>query len=342
MTRLDEFALIRKLTSNKQSKALLEEKGVVVGIGDDAAVGKITTGYQLVMSCDTMVEGVHFHHWTMKAEDIGYKALVSNISDIIAMGGTPKYALISICVPKKMSDFRLKRIYSGIYSCAKRYHVAIVGGDTTSAAREFSISITIIGEVESNRALLRSSAQPGDCLFVTGELGGSAAGLNYLMDRKQIPRHDDQMPMDIKSLVEAHQRPVPSILAGRILQFSGVCHALNDISDGLASESWEIAEASDVSIIIYEDKLPIAQELLSYANHLQRDPLEWVLYGGEDYVLLGTLESGQCAMMKNLFQEKGLHFFVIGKVGLPRTNSVCILDRDGKERSLEKKGYRHF
>ena len=147
--------------------------GVEVGIGDDAAVLAIGAGKRLVATCDAMVEGVHFNRRTLGDEDIGYKAMAVNVSDVVAMGGTPKYALVSISIPRRWHHRRLERLYDGLYACADRHGVRIVGGDTTSSPRHLTVSVTVFGEVAANSALKRSSARPGDAVFVTGYPGCS-------------------------------------------------------------------------------------------------------------------------------------------------------------------------
>jgi len=342
LTRLDEFSLIRMLTANKQSKTLLHKHGVSVGIGDDAAVASISSGHQLVMSCDSMVDGVHFHRWTMRDEDIGFKSLAANVSDMASMGAIPKYALISISVPNHFSDYRLKRIYKGIYECANLYDIAIVGGDTTASRREFMLSITIIGEVETNKALLRSTAKRGDQLFITGVLGRSAAGLDYLWQQQKTNLSIDHVPSEWRGLVAEHRKPRPSVEAGRILLRSNACRALNDISDGLASEAWEIADASHVSILLHENSLPIAADLAAYAQTRGKSPLDWILYGGEDYSLLGTLPPHQVQAVEKALQHAGLEFYIIGEVTDEMKKEVSILDQTGTMNRVEKKGYHHF
>lgn len=343
MTRLDEFALISKLTAQKQSKKFLHDQGVTVGIGDDAAVARISQGSQLVMTCDTVVEGIHFNRWTMQDADIGYKAMAANISDIAAMGAIPKFALVSLSLPRKYSQLRLKKIYSGLYECADVYKTAITGGDTTSSLHDFTLSITLIGEIEANKGLLRSTAEPGDKIFITGRLGRSAAGLDYLMKRKQFNLSISRVPAALRDIVLAHRKPSPCIEAGRILQRSGVCHALNDVSDGLASETWEIAEASQVGMVLEEDRIPVDSNLRAYADQIGANPLDWILYGGEDYVLVGTLPPEQVSRLQRDFNAAGNEFHIIGEVVSRKAKGwVQMVDRGGEIHAVEKKGYHHF
>ncbi|MDF2964331.1 MAG: thiamine-monophosphate kinase, partial [Paenibacillus sp.] len=248
MSSIDEFALIQWLTDGKQSRAFQQAGGVEAGIGDDAAVVNLTPGCQLVMTCDTMTETVHFKNTTMRDYDIGYKAMASAVSDIAAMGAIPKYALVAVSFPQGTELARLEEMYQGLYDCANRWSVVITGGDTTSSSGGLTITVTVMGEVEKGKALLRSGAKPGDVLFATGLLGCSAAGLDYLLQRGLPAERWSEQPADpdAELLIQAHCRPEPRIEEGQLLQQSGVCHALNDVSDGLASEAWEISEASGI------------------------------------------------------------------------------------------------
>lgn len=341
MPPLDEFALIRALTDNRQTGEFLHSCGVVTGIGDDAAVVRLTEGRQLVVSCDAMVEDVHFKTVTMRDEDLGYKALAASVSDMAAMGAIPKFALVSLCIPAHVPQERVKAIYDGLYACADAYRVAVVGGDTTASRGGLTLSVTVAGEVEADRALLRSAARSGDTVFVTGYPGLSAAGLHYLL-RQQQEAHDwEEAPDIVQPLIRAHCRPVPQVRAGRLLLESGVCGALNDISDGLASELWEIAEASGKGITLFRDRIPVNENLQKYAAAVGADPWHWILYGGEDYQLVGTVRSGGAERVRRSLERAGIAFYPIGEVS-ERFHGVRMAAEDGSSAPLPKKGYNHF
>ncbi|WP_028563140.1 thiamine-phosphate kinase [Paenibacillus pinihumi] len=360
---MDEFAGIRSWTENRQQKSWQQERGVVVGIGDDAAVVEATPGkggtgstssWQSLITVDTMVETIHFNDLTMLEEDVGYKALAANISDIAAMGGIPRHAVISVSVPPSYSPQRVKQIYDGLYACANQYGVAIVGGDTTSSPSHLVLAVTLTGIIESGRSVYRSGAQPGDAVFVTGLLGMSAAGLDYLMKLpekygKVVPYRElaatAQKMADTEgagALVRHHRRPQPSVAAGRLLISQGACHALNDVSDGLASEAWELAESSQVSIVLSEHLLPRSASLLHYAEQTGKNPVDWMLYGGEDYVLVGTMPEADLEQAKEELNRQGIPLYRIGRVesGAP---GVWMYGSDGGERTaILKRGYNHF
>lgn len=360
--KLDEFERIRHWTASRQQAEWQRERGVVVGIGDDAAVvdkGVLTpvadSGLHWVFTVDTMVETVHFNGATMRDYDVGYKALAANVSDIAAMGAVPSHALVSVSVPPSYGPDRMRGLYDGLYACADRHGIAVIGGDTTSAPAHLVVSITLTGTVEAGKALTRSGAMPGDAVFVTGPTGMSAAGLQWLSATAAAV--DGPVPEGLaeaegtSALVRAHRRPEPSVQAGRLLAGCGACTSLNDVSDGAASEAWEIAEASRRSIVLREEWLPRSGSLAAYAGRLgasaggdaaRRLALDWMLYGGEDYVLLGTVSSSAVEPLRASFREAGIPLYIIGQVedGEP---SVWLEKADSNRRmALEKRGYNHF
>jgi thiamine-monophosphate kinase len=331
----DEFERIRLWTRNRQSADFLSASGVRLGIGDDAAVVGAPAEREWLLAMDTMVEEIHFRAETMEDADVGFKALASNISDIAAMGGLPAHALISVSVPPAWGLERMNSLYDGFYQCAERYGVAIVGGDTTAAPSHLVVSVTIFGTVETGRAITRGGARPGQIVFVSGPIGLSAGGLHGMLPSEAA------RPQPPERLIRAHRRPAPSVKAGRLLLEHGWGRSLNDVSDGLASEAWEIAEASGVRLVLKETSLPLSGELASYAADCRVDPLQWMLYGGEDYVLLGTADRMDEAPMKEAFRQEGIPLFVIGETE-EGTPDVLLETEGGKRKPLAKRGYNHF
>jgi thiamine-monophosphate kinase len=331
----DEFSLIREWTSRSAGQ---QGDGLTVGIGDDAAVFAVSPEMEVVACCDAMVETVHFLRETMKPSDIGYKAVISNLSDVAAMGGVPRYALVSIAVAPGWKEDECKAIYEGIYQACEGYGVRVIGGDTVAAPDALHLSVTVLGEVEKGKALRRSAARPGQFVFVTGHLGGSAAGLHLLLKNGKAGAgiRSEWLP-----LVAMHQRPAAQVEAGRLLLASGGAGALNDVSDGLASELWEIAEASGVSLEIEEASVPIAEITREYAAAESQNPLEWALYGGEDYQLVGTVEPAYVKMLSDRFAQRGIAFTVIGKV--KESGEPCVMIRNDQAcLPMHKAGYNHF
>lgn len=363
---MDEFERIQHWTAAGQSAEWQRQRGVIAGIGDDAAVvdpvaakDDVVEPKRLLLAVDTMVETVHFNDTTMRDEDVGYKALAANISDIAAMGGVPLHALVSVSVPPSYNSERMRRLYEGLYACAERYGVAIVGGDTTSSPMHLVVAVTVIGTVEAGLELMRTGAKPGDAVFVTGAVGMAAAGLHVLLAQGAKAEHavelfearDGEEGARLAPLIQAHQRPTPSVRAGRLLLKRGTCNALNDVSDGLASEAWEIAEASGLKMILNEHLLPKSGSMSAYAAKVGIDPLEWMLGGGEDYVLLGTMAAADAEAMRLVFRQEGLPFFIIGETeaGKPDVELIRFNDtqlNNGKQQEkrvkVEKRGYNHF
>ncbi|MCS1352127.1 thiamine-phosphate kinase [Mechercharimyces sp. CAU 1602] len=323
----DEFVLIQQLLAQRPPVT----RPVVVDAGDDAAVVSMAPGYQVVISSDTMVETVHFLRATMRPADIGWKLMAANLSDMAAMGATPTFALLSLAVPSNWSESELVEIYKGLYQLAAKHEVTLVGGDTVSSPHTLVLTLTILGEVRAGRALRRSTAEKGDIVFVTGTLGDSAAGLNILL------HHDEERSELHPKLLQAHRRPHPCVTLGKWLAASGERIALNDISDGISQEAWEIADASGVHLLLEQDKLPLSKEVIAYADQMQMDPYEWALHGGEDFQLLGTAPA-------TWFQRKAASaptpMIPIGYVESGRGSEVEIV-RSGEREQLTRAGYNH-
>jgi thiamine-monophosphate kinase len=329
----DEFSLIAQMSGGFSSY----QKGVLVPNGDDAAIYKPQNGKAQIVCVDTMVEDIHFKRETMEPFHIGYKSVAVNISDIAAMGGEPLYFLVSLVVSPDWTSDELMEMYQGMKSLADHLSIDLLGGDTVSTKKNLVVSVTAIGQVDEKVRLLRSNAQPGDILFVTGELGDAAAGLDYLLNHKK-----DQVEHEFATLVRAHQLPTPHVQQGGILAEFAITDqiALNDVSDGLASEAHEIATSSEVKIVIDKDKLPLSLALISYAKECKKDPYHWVFNGGEDFVLIGTLPKHLVSSVREKFEQEGLSLYEIGWI--EEGKGEVILLEDGKRLPLHKQGYNHF
>ncbi|RSL30664.1 thiamine-phosphate kinase [Salibacterium salarium] len=324
----DEFDWIKDHTPENYN-----HKGLIEGIGDDAAVYGYESDYDEILCVDTMIEGVHFKKQTMSPEDIGHKALAVNISDIAAMGGIPVYYIVSIALPADWSDEELSGIYQGMNDLGQMYCMDMIGGDTVSSPHDLMISVTVHGRVEKGCHLVRRSAAPGDIVFLTNPTGRSAAGLQLLLQRGREAYYSEIE----RELLSYHQKPVPRVDAGRVISALHVSASLNDISDGLASEVNELAEASNVSIELYKSQIPIAEELHSFAD---KSFWDWIFYGGEDFELVGTITETAWPMLQKNMAEQGLTIYQIGRVK-EGAHLVTLLDGEQKI-TLEKQGYNHF
>ena len=299
--------LIRRLTPN--SKKYLH---------DDAAVIE----KNLVITTDTLVENTHFTLKNYKPEEIGWKALAVNLSDIAAMGAKPLYALISLSLPKSMSDNWISGFYKGLLACAKRFKTQIIGGNL-ARSKEINITITVIGKLATNKITKRSNAKPGDLVFASGNFAESALGL-ILIKRKIY---------QFKSLIPAHKTPVPQILSGHEIAKKTKRAALMDSSDGLADCLIQIARESNVKIIVYEDKIPVSYESTKATEKLRISLLNLTLYGGEDYKLVGTASKYDCKKLKNIK--------IIGKV-VKGKGAFLKQKNNGLVKLDVNKAYEHF
>lgn len=318
---LGEFNFIQSI----ESDTIYDTSTIVHGIGDDCAIYKATKAYDQLVSTDTMVEGIHFSFHYMAPYDVGYRLMTANLSDIAAMGGVPRQVVLSIAAPGHIDTQILNEIYKGIKDQCQKYRVNLIGGDTVSIDGPMVWTITIIGEVPSGKAVLRSGAKPGDVVGVTNYIGYAATGLGALS------YNFNGYPMTIIG----HQRPEPQIELGQLLRKLGI-HSMNDISDGLSSELNEIAKASQVSIVIDESLIPLHEETYKLAKELHTNPVDYALLGGEDFQLVFTAPKE----LSHELEALGA-ITLIGEVieGAPMVQSVT---KDKDIRLLEAKGYNHF
>ncbi len=298
--------------------------GLHLGIGDDAAVIKVQPGQELLLTSDLSIEGVHFTTRLHPPEAVGHRALARSLSDIAAMGGTPRYALISLAVSRRTSRRWIESFYSGLLALAKRYGVALVGGDTAQVRSSMSVDIVIVGEVRRGTALRRSGAQPEDQIFVSGTPGLAAWGLELLRSRR---RHLN--PLEIAAL-RAHLYPQPQCALGQSLR--GVATSLMDLSDGLSLDLWRLCQASNVGATLFESQIP-CPSLLGAAKALRH-----ALHGGEDYLLLFTIPEAKTANLSS--RLGGVQIHRIGRI--QRGRGVRLMTSGGETLLLEPQGFDHF
>lgn len=329
LTQLDEFGLIGQLTK----RVINANRYVRVGIGDDAAVLTQNANEDQLMTTDTMVAGVHFLPQTMTWANVGYKCVAASISDIAAMGGDPRHVVLSIAIPPDVGVVELEALYDGVGDACQAYDCSLVGGDVVRTDGPMVITSTLLGAVSAGRALLRSGAKAGDVVFVTGPLGGSAAGLAYLLEGSTT------LPDEAQILMGYHQRPLVQVSAGAILREEGAS-SCNDVSDGLASELNEIAQASGVRMRIQEDKIPVAPATRNFARQRRQDPLQYAWYGGEDYQLVGTASSYVFARALARCVSVGIPLTWIGRV--EPGDGVIADGGAGRVEQIQPRGYNHF
>ncbi|MCX6249662.1 MAG: thiamine-phosphate kinase [Bacteroidetes bacterium] len=288
LSELGEFGLIDHLTKNVQIK----NPGTIKGIGDDAAV--INTGNKLMLlSTDLLIEGVHFDLTFMPLKHLGYKAAVVNISDIAAMNGVPKQMTVSIAVSNRFSVEAMEELYSGLLLACEKYHVDLVGGDTSSSVTGLLISVTITGEVSNEDVVYRNGAKEGDLLCVTGDLGSSYIGLLILEREKQVFKVNPNMQPELDGneyVLQRQLKPEARTDIYNLLKGAGIHPtSMIDISDGLASEILHICKQSGVGCRLFEGKIPIDPQVKQQALDFNIIPSVCALSGGEDYELLFTV-----------------------------------------------------
>ena len=310
-----------------------------VGIGDDAAVLRFDASH-IVLTADAMVDGVHFLSESMSWHDIGWKCIVSNQSDIAAMGANPEHAVLTLAIPATTRVGELDEILSGIIGALDRYGGRLVGGDTVSS-ENIILSVSMTGRlVVENRPLTRDSARPGQLIAVTGPLGGSAGGL-MVMTEMLSQRDAVTVSGDTQTLLEAHFRPNPRVDLTESMVNSGAECAM-DVSDGLLLDLERICVASGVDAIVHAARVPVEPALLrTYPNHAR----EFALTGGEDYELVYVADVAAIAQV-NEAQSGGqpADFGVIGEI-VPRrgeTAEVTVLDESGRKIKFDAKGWDHF
>lgn len=331
---------------------------VLLGLGDDAAVLRVSEGMLLVATTDMMVEGVHFLKDFVLPYALGRKAMASSLSDIAAMGGVPGHALISLALPKETPFTFVQELYRGLQEEASAFAVEIIGGDTSSSSR-IVLALTILGEVEAGRYVPRMGAKAGDLIWVTGRLGASSAGLAALKAGFRVkgkeegeitgPGVEQLSPKEREALAEAiraHLFPVPRIPEGRAVAERRLASAMIDISDGLAKDLAHICRESGVAAKVFQERIPLHPAAAIVGRILEEDPLAYALEGGEDYELLFTspLESSVVEeAFRDLVEAAWIGEIVKGPESGVRglESGVWLVQRDGSVRPLLG-GYNHF
>jgi thiamine-monophosphate kinase len=288
ISSIGEFGLIEHLTANIEIKNV----STLVGVGDDAAVID-HFGKQTVITTDLLLEDIHFDLLYTPLQHLGYKSVIANLSDIYAMNAIPTQLTLSIGISNRFSVEALDEFYEGVYAACEAYGVDLVGGDTSSSKKGFVISVTAIGEVTPDRFVRRSTAQKGDLLCCTGDLGAAYLGLIFLEREKKIFLENPDVKADLEDEKYVIGRLLKPEARKDIIEFfqqSDVLPtAMMDISDGLSSEILHICRQSNLGCVLYEEKIPVAEETRQAAFKFELDPTACALSGGEDYELLFTI-----------------------------------------------------
>jgi len=306
------IAAIRRLAG------VTRNRSVIRGIGDDCAVLRASPNHELLVTTDFSIENVHFRRAWHPAESVGHRCLARGLSDIAAMGGEPLACFLSLGLPPKLPQRWADGFLKGLHALARRHHVQLAGGDTSSAP-QITADIIVIGQVPKGKAIPRSGARPGDRIYVTGDLGGSAADLKRLFAGQKL-RPSRRSP---------HFFPEPRLRAGAWLRQRRLATAMIDLSDGLSIDLGHICEESRVSAILDSQYVPVARTAT----------LDLALHGGEDYELLFTASSKAKI-------PPTIHGLKITRIGfITRKNNraaIRLLDENGQSRPLKPLGWQHF
>ena len=324
---IGEFGIIKRLRTRHAGKS----PEILKGIGDDAAALKIKSQITLITT-DMLLEEIHFDLSFTTFYQLGYKILAVSISDILAMGGKPRYFLLGMGLPATCLARDIDELYSGIMNLAKKFKVVVIGGDTCASPKGLVLSGTLLGE--ANGIITRSGARPGDAIFVTDTLGDSAMGLSLLNKLKIKNPRPRSLPHlfgtnlkasspYIRTLIKKHLMPEPKALE----KTSGITSMI-DVSDGLLMDLSHICNESNAGALIYLDKIPISKELALAAKKMGTDPLKFALKGGEDYILLFTAPS-----------DIKINAVRIGEI---IKKGRFLVDGRGSKTPFKAEGYEHF
>ena len=335
--RLGERGLIRRIRKTGVAAA---SSGVEVGIGDDAAVLVVPFGHRLLATTDLVVEDIHFRRTSATPADIGWKALAVNLSDIAAMGGTPRWALVALAVPADTDVEAMDAFYAGMEDAAAPHGVTVVGGDTSASLAGWMVNVTLLG-LHPGAPRLRSQARRGDVIAVTGTLGTSAAGLFVLEMGLDRALQRGVVPDRLTEITRAHLRPRARVAEGRWLGQAPGVHAMMDCSDGLVTDLGHICSESGVGARIRLDRVPVAPAARETAHALGQDARQWAVGGGEDYELLVTCEAeAGDRLAAGLADATGTPLTIIGRID-SQSGEVVFVDADDAPVTI-RPGYEHF
>ncbi len=325
-----EFEVIARLKQRFARSGV----GIVRGIGDDTAVLRPSPGYLVLATTDAAVEGVHFLRASTTPRLLGQRVLAVNLSDIAAMGGIPRWALVSLSLPETTPLDFIDDLAAGLGEEAARFGVGIVGGNLARSPERLVLDLTLLGEGEPDRVVYRTGARAGDRVLVTGTLGDAAAGLAVLLGDAPsgLPGADE--------LIGRQRLPTPRVEAGRVIARSGLATAMIDVSDGLASDLGHLCEDNGLGATVFADQLPLSAAIQTLAATVGRDPLDWALHGGEDYELLLTAPSERVAQLTAAVQAVGVRLTDVGE--MTERAGIWLQRPGGQREPLRGTLWRHF
>ncbi|MCX5918503.1 MAG: thiamine-phosphate kinase [Deltaproteobacteria bacterium] len=332
LREIGEFGLIARIKKSWPASS----PQVFQGIGDDAAVSSLLPGNDLVSTVDLLIEDVHFSLSWITPRQLGRKSLAVNLSDLAAMGASPRWMLISLAVPSRLEVEFIDDFFAGLKTLAEAHGVSLIGGDTSSSPDRLFISITLLGEGKKESLLYRHGAQPGDDLYVTGTLGDSILGLRLARDLKGRSSSPEE-----RFLLERHLDPVPRLGEGKILAEKRLAGAMIDVSDGLLSDLTHICEESRVGAVVWAETIPRSKAFRALVPGPPAESWKWALQGGEDYELLFCSPPERASDLQAQAKEWPCGITRIGRIE-PLAHGLVVRDEKGPVDPSELKGYDHF
>ena len=332
---IGEFGLIRRISDLLNKEGIRSER-VTLGIGDDTASFLPRPGYELLVTCDSMVEGRHYLPDRIRSFDIGRRAMTLNISDIGAMGGRPLYALISLGLKAEALVQDIEEMYRGFLAELNPFGASIIGGNLTKSGNGMFIDITLIGEVEKGKSVRRSGARPGDAILVTGYPGQSAAGLQLLLHAPADPEILGH------PLVKIYNTPSHRAQLGEAIAKAGCATAMIDTSDGFLGDLGHICEESGVGAELFKEKLPISENLRKASLLFNRDPHDFFLGESDDYELVITCKPEDADLLRSVADRFGpIPLAEVGRI-TDTAREITLLLPDGTKHPAKPSGWDHF
>jgi thiamine-monophosphate kinase len=330
LQEIGEFGLISRIRKWAPSS----DPALIQGIGDDVAVFELGErgAKALLATTDILIQDIHFDLSWIDPSQLGEKALAVNISDIASMGGTPKYFLISIGLPKNLPLSFISSFYHGLRKEAKRFRVELIGGDT-SLSQKIVINICLLGEGRKKDLIYRRGARVGDDLYISGTLGDAALGLKILQEKGNMK--------GVERLIKRHLSPCPRLKLGQAIAKHHWATAMIDVSDGLLMDTSHLLQESGVGVRVWEDRIPLSKLYQKWIHSFSKDPFQLALSGGEDYELLFTSSPKMRERISSLARSLKIPITRIGEI-LPIKEGLHIVKRNGKDYSPSRLGFDHF
>jgi thiamine-monophosphate kinase len=328
-----EFSLIERI---KKIVPEGDKEELQVSLGDDTAVICITEDRAFLVTCDIQVQDQHFRLDYISPYQLGRRAMAVNLSDIAAMGGKPLYALVSLGLPDNLEVTFFDDLFRGMSDQLAPYDAFVIGGNLARSKEQLIVDISMLGEVDPRKVLTRNVAQLGDCIYISGYLGASAAGF-YLMEK-----YGKAVPAIYDPLVQAHLQPQPRLHVAQLLANSDMVHAMIDVSDGLASDMNHICQMSSVGAEIHIHQIPVHDLHKEMEEITSKSPFELALRGGEDYELLFTVrEDAPSEIFNQITEQTGIPLTEIGRI-VTKEAGLYTIDQHERKELLQPKGWDHF